>query len=162
MKPFKLRVDLVQDSQKIFEIAEKHFGQPSSKTCRWQNSRCHSIQEWSVHTNIGHDSISIEHCLGDFNLKINWQHNWFEQPLHTDIHPITQMRMDAFLIEVSKPWSEWTEEEVLENASWILMFSQAEGYVSENMHNAMVMYSYRNPEDEYVKEYFKALPKRKR
>ena len=163
--PFKLRTDLATDSQKLFEIAERHFGQPSSISCRWEDKSRGplNVQEWNSNSNQGQDLLELSHYLGESHLEIGWRGNWYDEPLG-DISQAESffIRIQSFLVEVSKPWSDWAEEEILENPSWIFLFSLAEGHsITDKMHSAMVMYSYLDPEDEYVKRYFKNLSQRR-
>lgn len=54
---------------------------------------------------------------------------------------------------VSKPWSDWSEQEILENPMWIYIY-QEENRATDQMHNAMVLFSYENPTNHWVKRYF--------
>jgi hypothetical protein len=62
-------------------------------------------------------------------------------------------RLSSLKERVAKPWDEWTEDEVLESPMWTCLYAESGG-TFESLETAMVMYSYGNPSDPWVKRYF--------
>lgn len=58
---------------------------------------------------------------------------------------------------IRKPWSSYPEEELIKKPIFIYHYFLEKGTVSDNLHQAMVMKSYSDPEDKYIKKYFNDL-----
>ena len=148
IKVFKLKENLVSDSDKILYMAEKYFGKPNNKNCRWDDpvrGPCLSA-EWK-----GGWWLSISHFLGEETIKIEFR--WGNRFLEYEHE---QIKIHSFVNDVKKPWSEWTEDEIISSPEWIMTYLEDNGRVTEKMHAAMVMHSYNDPEA--VKKYFKDRP----
>jgi hypothetical protein len=54
-------------------------------------------------------------------------------------------------------WVNWTDEELSRSPAWLFKYAQQvmKGKLPENLHAAMMMHSYRAPENGFVKRYFK-------
>ena len=146
--PFKLKAHLVQDSNKIVEIAESYFGK-GNKNCRWDDPTSGPC----LNADWGNSDwwLLITHCLGEETIELRFR--WGEKLLeYEDEH----QKIKSFVHEVKKPWSEWTEDEIISSPEWIMIYSEENTRVTEKMHAAMVMYSYSDPEA--VKKYFKDRP----
>ena len=147
VRPFKLKENLVGDSDKILYIAEKYFGKPNSKNCRWDDRArgpCLSA-DWK-----GGWWLSISHFLGEEIIKIEFQ--WGDRLLEYEHESI---KIQSFVNDVKKPWSDWTEDEIISSPKWIMIYAEENGRVSEKMHTALVLCSH-NSED--IREFFKNHP----
>jgi hypothetical protein len=147
VRPFKLKENLVGDSDKILFIAEKYFGKPSSKNCRWDDpvrGPCLSA-DWR-----GDWWLSISHFLGEETIKIEFR--WGNRLLEYEHESI---KIQSFVNDVKKPWSEWTEDEIISSPEWLMIYSE-DNVLTEKMHSAMVMYSYQDSGS--VKKYFNNRP----
>lgn len=147
VKPFKLKENLVGDSDKILYMAEKYFGKPNSKNCRWDDpvrGPCLSAN-WK-----GDWWLSISHFLGEETIQIEFR--WGNRLLEYEHE---QIKIQSFVNDVKKPWSDWTEDEIISSPKWIMIYAEENGRVSEKMHTALVMSSH-NSED--IREFFKNHP----
>jgi hypothetical protein len=52
-------------------------------------------------------------------------------------------------------WGKWKDAELVRSPVWICMFATNKGRVSENLHSAMTMFSFRDAGSKWVKKYFK-------
>jgi hypothetical protein len=145
LAPFKLKNDLVGDSDKIFEIAARFFGKPSNKHYRWSDPQKGPITVWEWQTDWW---LNITHALGEetINISFRWGNNDYEKD---------RLNIQSFVGAVKKSWSEWTEDEIISSLEWLMIYSE-DNVLTEKMHNAMVMYSYQDPEA--VKKYFNNRP----
>jgi hypothetical protein len=145
---FKLRNDLVGNSERIFEIAESYFGKPKNKSCRWGDPHkgpiyvCDWQTEWW---------LNINYIDGEESIDINFNLGWGLVPRSE----YNNEKIRSFMRSVKKPWAEWAENDIMSSPIWINMFADDGENMTKNMNSAMAMYSYRNPEDEEVKKYFK-------
>ena len=153
VRPFKLKENLVGDSDKILYIAEKYFGKPNSKNCRWDDpvrGPCLSA-DWKAADDTEHLRwLSISHFLGEEIIKIEFQ--WGDRLLEYEHESI---KIQSFVNDVKKPWSDWTEDEIISSPKWIMIYAEENGRVSEKMHTALVLCSH-NSED--IREFFKNHP----
>ncbi len=150
ISPFKLKSELVGDSDKIFEIAARHFGKSSNKHCRWDDPHKGPITVWEWQTDW---RLNISHALGEetINISFRWGNNLLD-------YEHEQLKIQSFVLEVKKPWCDWTEDEILSSPEWIVAFAEENDLVSQKMHAKMVLLSYQHPDDLLIKKYFKNLP----
>jgi hypothetical protein len=148
--PFKLKNELVGDSEKIFEIAAGYFGKPSNKHCRWSDPHKGPISVWEWQTDWW---LNISHALGEETINISFR--WGEVVFDYERE---QLNIGWFVHAVKKSWEDWTEDEILSSPEWIVSFAEENGLASQKMHTKMVMLSYQDPEDGLVQRYFKNIP----
>jgi len=164
MKKFKLRDDLRNDSGQIFLIVEDVFGRPSQLSFG-DGFRAAS---WEIHHLQISAELSLEHHPPSDVLISRMT---FELADRTELEYRSAMLLfepswwhelwDGFASRVAKPWSDWTEDEIMENPSWCRHFIESGGVPTDRIHAMMVMKSYEIPEDLDVKGYFQAWQRRK-
>ena len=65
-------------------------------------------------------------------------------------------RFNQFKQRVQKPWDEWTEEEIISDPKWILIYYKSNGIVSTSMHASMILSN-----SIYLKNYIELWQKQK-
>lgn len=65
-----------------------------------------------------------------------------------------------FTLRAGKPWSEWTEDEIMSAPMWCRYFVEAGNLPTGPIHNMMVLKSYEDSDDPHIKGYFRCLQKR--
>jgi hypothetical protein len=66
----------------------------------------------------------------------------------------SEKKLRRFVDSVSKPWTEWTHDEIMESPMWVCLYKRAGNQPSCAMENMMHMLSFKSPEDKWVRKYF--------
>lgn len=147
IEPFKLS-DEMRKGFAVLIVAENYFGRPLGKTSTEHYGRQKIESIW--HAYEPHLEITIamnKFCDSDtLDIQIDKREAKYGYGLNH-----WRESLDHFINDVKKPWSEWSQEELLE-PRWIYLYSRDNG-ATEVLHNAMVLFSYKNPSDLYVKKY---------
>lgn len=145
----------MKDSDVLFDFARKLFGEPYQHSVV-NNQR---VLSWRVMDNFHQHTITIGHMNGSCSLDINWEQEHFGNGNCVSVNYKTfksdwQDQIANFIETIKKPWEEWTEGEFIEDPMWIYLFLKANGSVSDSLHNFMVLMSYEDSDNKYVKRYF--------
>lgn len=156
IRPFKLRTELINNFESL-NVAQKVLGSPHNFSrnsdrcsCQWvfYDNACVYNLDISKSENANYLDISIQkEYFGNnntisFNLK--------------DYQPEFSEKLNQFISAVSKPWSEWLDEEIESDPMWIYYFFCENRNIPEQFHNVMVLFSYKEPDNTWVKRYFHA------
>jgi hypothetical protein len=152
MSPFKLSPKY-RDSEILFEVAEDFFGAPVSWSVEGDGVLIHK-KEWNFQDEDHYHFLEVEHRDGADIPSINITSERMAYPGRRWIPGTFPNRLSNFVNKVKKPWDDWTEEELLSDPMWIVFLS-LDGYTSDVLHSAMVMWSYERPDDPWIKRYFK-------
>lgn len=52
-------------------------------------------------------------------------------------------------------WDSWGERELTRSPVWMYLYSEQKGRLSESLHSAMVMFSFKDANNKWIKKYFK-------
>lgn len=141
--PFKLKCSV----KEVFERAAESFGRPDQIS-----PGSYGWRFYSDSSEITLVITCIESC------KIEWSENAFDrdQTMFGRYEPegVWKEKLSGFIRAVRKPWEDWTEDEFLSDPMWIFLLKKSQGRVPEVLHNAMVIFSYENPENKYIRKYF--------
>lgn len=162
MSPFKIRPGLDP-----FEIAVEFLGTPMNVSFdQGLNRPASRTMDWHFYDNGAENTLSILHMDGSEQIEVNLSARRLEEDTtlcgyyvsgsnvcgHQVFGPSNKIK--KFLEDVRKPWNEWTEEEIMESPTWICMYKEDTGRSTETMHSKMVMESYKNPENKWIRRYF--------
>lgn len=151
MNPFKLAPKYT-NSEVLFDVADNFFGKPASWLVESSGVLIH--KEWNFQDEDHYYFLEVEHKDGADILSINITSERMEYPGRRWVPGTFPNKLSNFVNKVKKPWDEWTEEELLSSPMWIVFLS-LDGYSSDVLHSAMVMWSYERPDDPWIKRYFK-------
>lgn len=166
--PYKLR-DGLTDSRLLFEIAQRHFGTPiqsQQSTDVWDTAPRYTYI-WKLYDNFIELNLTISHHDGYNFIDIYYDLSnvsYFSEPNTSEGFCSTTnliSRIEAFNSEVKKPWSEFTFDEMAQSAAFIYFYYTEEGTIADDLHQVMVLKSYKEPENQYIKKYFDAIKKAK-
>ena len=152
MSPFKL-APKYRESGILFEVAEDFFGKPVSWSVEESGSLVYK-KEWNFQDEDHYYFLEVEHRDGADIPSINITSERMEYPGRRWVPGTFPNKLSNFVNKVKKPWDEWTEEELLSDPMWIVFLS-LDGYTSDVLHSAMVLWSYERPDDPWIKRYFK-------
>lgn len=149
IEPFKLS-DEMRKGFAVLTVAENYLGRPLSITSTEHYVRQNINSIWQAYEPYLEITITIDKLYDADTLDIQIDKR---EAKHFNFEEVPHWResLDQFISDVKKPWSEWSEEELLE-PRWIYLYSRDNG-ATEVLHNAMVLFSYKNPSDPYVKKY---------
>lgn len=148
---FKLKKNYLTGFE-VFEIAKNILGQPVSINYSENFSGISSEIEFAFHNS----RLTIDKpWIGElsFNLK--------QEPFSRTDSCSWQIKFKEFANQVKKPWFEWTEEEILCDPMWIYFFFESNRDIPDHFHNAMVLFSYKDTKNTWIKRYFNAKDKEK-
>ena len=140
-------------------FATKIFGLPCALSCqgdyvtgemvrqeyKWKLGGSDWTVSWDSRTK--ELQVSIHHEPFGTNLQGG---SWYSQS--------QDIGMDKFIESIKKPWVDWSEEEIMEKTCWPCLLAEETGTTTATIHSMMVMESYKNPNDQYVKRYFSKDP----
>lgn len=170
--PFRLK-DSLKDSRVIFKIAQEYFGTPiqSEQLCNvWDTAPTYRYA-WKLHEHGLIYNLSITHLDGHNFIEIVYDVEFaniivddLTNIIVDDIQYLKNKNnwgdiLDNFVSKVKKPWVEFTFDEMAQNVSFIYFYFLEEGTVSDDLHQVMVLKSYKEPENKYIKKYFDAIQK---
>jgi len=157
---FKLKAELKNETAEIFRIADGSFGRPHNRSFGDLSSSSH----WMIYHQGNVVNLEIIHVFGSEQLQIKMSVDYMGD--EAGLFPSSETSAwwkdlwYGFVLKVSKPWSEWTEDEIMERPLWCWQFVEAGGVPSDRIHAFMVMKSYEIPEDYEVKGYFRSWESR--
>lgn len=159
MQLFKLRPELASDSMLMFKLAEEVFG----KVAYFGRSDTYCYGAWEKTIQYETLRLTILHCRGEDTFKVEYNVAWKEgidasHPLKPSGELSSWWRelWDDFMSRAGKPWSEWTEEEIMSSTLWCRQFVEAGNVPSGTIHTMMVMKSFEDSDDPHIKGYFRA------
>jgi hypothetical protein len=159
MKPFKLKKEFAKE-YKVLTTAQEIFGTPVDGLQHIDPyPKCEST--WKFWDNFFSFSLTISQIYNSDRVLIDYREenlNYYEMTISINLKNYVPNRgwadkLKKFIDVITKPWSDWTEEELLENPMWIYYFHK-ENSIPTELHNAMVLFSYENPNDPWVRKYF--------
>lgn len=154
MVPFK-----IAKGSDIAKVTRDFFGKPTQETLMsGPDGQHHSTEiQWHFYDSNSEINLSMTHLVEGETLSINITRRELDIDNTMCGHYSpgnTTERLNKFFKVVSKPWDEWTEEEIMEHPSWITLYRENTGKYTEAMNSRMVMESYKDPNDKWVKRYF--------
>lgn len=155
MYPFK-----IAKGSDIAKVARDFFGNPSQETHMSDTVGLPSTTEiaWHFYDDSAEVNLSMTQ-KGDEILNIDISRRKIESDYTICGHYSpgnTINKLKKFIDVVSKPWEEWTDEEIMEHPAWIAMYKEHTGRATDEMESRMVMESYKDPNDKWVKKYFRS------
>lgn len=162
MKLFKIKPELT-GLVEFFSAASEVFGRFSS--CSFSDDD--SWATWDIHHLGEVVTIEISHARGDEFFQVRYRVDRQDKdvsllrPRRSDFFSWSMELWDAFMQRAGKPWSEWTEDEIMSSTMWCRYFVEAGNQPTGTIHTMMVLKSYENPDDPHVKGYFRCLAGRK-
>ena len=157
MNPFKLKKEFVKD-YKIFGVAQEIFGTASE--CVQNNDIENSSSEstWKFFDDFSSANLTIKQFRNSDQIQIHyneeiWGNNHTISFSMKNYLPDWKERFDKFIKFISKPWQDWSQEELMADPMWIYYFHK-ENSISDKLHNAMVLFSYEDANNKWVKRYF--------
>jgi len=147
---FKLKKEYFSGFE-VFEIAKNIIGMPVNMT--YDGSYINGFTSASFEWRFRNSTLTIDkRDRGELEIK--------SETTELDLEPFFddswKIKFKKFQNEVKKPWSEWAEEEILCDPMWIYFFFESNRDMPERFHNAMVLHSYQNTKNTWVKRYFNA------
>lgn len=144
---FKLKKEYFTGFE-VFEIAKNTLGQPISINYSENISGVSYEYDFAFYNS----RLTIyKPYVGELSISLKQEHS------HNNSW---QIKFKEFANQVKKPWSEWSEEEILCDPMWIYFFFQSNRDIPEHFHNAMVLFSYKDIKNSWVKGYFNAKNKK--
>jgi hypothetical protein len=154
--PFKLKLIFIEE-QDVLEVAESFLG---NSNYRSSDLLKHKFQSWTIHDNYRVVNITMSHTTGSDQLDIKLEsQTFYDDDLLASRQGFSsswQTNFKNFIDHIKKPWEDWSEDEIIEDPMWVFYFFKSNGYVSEAMHNAMVLMSYES-DNQWVRSYFQCL-----
>lgn len=150
--PFKIRKG---EGNACLEVARSLFGQPSDITHSHQPETI--IMSWHFYEDVVEVGISMAYHVGTDHIEVNKNSSALkaDQTLCGVYMPgSSDRKLENFIDSVSKPWTEWTCEEIMESPMWVCLYREAGNAPSDEMENMMHMLSFESPEDKWVRRYF--------
>ena len=151
LDPFKVRRG---DMGQCIAAAIRMFGQPAELTQGWTSAevRWHfydeSLIEYVLQIRFHNESETL-------SMKLEAHRTREDQTLcGAIVKKSTKRLIKEFIEEVRKPWSEWTEEEIMKGAMWVCLYRDEGNDPTPAMDNMMHMLSFQRPEDNWVRRYF--------
>lgn len=159
MTPFKLKPELAESSELLFGVAEEVFG----RFAYFSHSDTHSYGAWERSFQYETLRLTIQHHRGDDTFKAEYSVGWkngidVSHPLKPQ-GELSSWWVDLwqeFMRRAAKPWSEWTDEEIMSSTKWCRYFVEAGNVPSGTIHTMMVMKSFEDSDDLDIKGYFRA------
>lgn len=144
----------------LFQAAQQFFGVAHEHSV----SNVKTSMSWNVMDNFRNHMITIGHVDGSSRMDFQWEARYFSEDVTVSVNYNTFSsdwpgKINLFIENVKKPWENWSEAELLENPMWIYFYWVANGSLSESLQTAMTLSSYQNPDNEYVKRYFRECQK---
>jgi hypothetical protein len=141
---FKLKKNYFSGFE-VFEIAKSIIGMPVSMN---YDGHIDGFTSASFEWRFQNAKLTIDkRDRGELEIKLETESSSF-------FDDSWKIKFKQFQNEVSKPWSDWTEEEILCDPMWIYFFFESNRDIPERFHNAMVLYSYQNTKNTWIKRYF--------
>lgn len=158
MQPFKLKKDFVKD-YRVITFAQEVFGTPNEGITYHSGNAPYCEAYWKFY---GNDSECVLHVSQNYNtdqIKLEFTENSFNSDNTISVNikdfvPDWRKKISKFVKAISKPWQDWTEEELISDPMWIYYFWRSDRVIPEQYHSAMTMFSYENPNNYWVKRYF--------
>lgn len=120
---------------------------------------------WKLYDNHIELNLTISHQDGHNFLNIEYSFNNFSYFSDNSSYSKSTEKLvslvEDFITEVKKPWSEFTFDEMAQSTAFIYFYYTEEGTIADDLHQVMVLKSYKEPEDKYIKKYFNAIKKDK-
>lgn len=145
MRLFKLKPEIAADSMILLKIMQEIFGRPYE----FSFSQEKSSFSWKV----GQFNMTLSHGRGDSIFDLNVLR--FAIGAFGD-SSLPQM-WDRFMELAEKPWSDWSEDEIMESTMWCRYFVESGNIPSGRIHTMMVLKSYENMDDPHIKGYFRCV-----
>jgi len=159
MNPFKIKKDY--ENYKVLELAKDVFGPPTSQMFGDSIDFLETYQElvWHFCDNYSFCSLTICKKQNSEQLDINIKQESFESESCISVNikqynPDWSDKLKKFVRVISKHWSDWREEEITSDPMWIYYFQRENRIVPESIHCAMVLFSYKEPSNIWVRRYF--------
>ena len=157
IRNFKLRAEY-KDQARFFERAKEIFGTPVGIGGNIGGS---SLFRWSLRDIYGLVDLSIRHDGTDtpwFEITSNFTDEAVDinAPPRPDDGGAFGVLWDRFVRAVSKPWEDWTEDEIMSSVVWCRQFVEDGNRPTDRIHTMMVMMSFEIPEDLDLRGYFQA------
>lgn len=157
LMPLKVRADI-----NPLHVALEIFGSPIRKSINWGPVGGEECWGWSLVEEGLQTELELEWTEGRrLSINISTAASWhlpyarYEEPPRT-----TLKKLEDFARSIRKPWEEWNEEEVMEEPMWVCLRMEETGTTTPESHTMMVMESYKNPDDQWVKRYFRNSPEK--
>lgn len=154
IKPFKLKKEFIPN-YRILNLAQEIFGTPVDGIS--SPAKCESTWQFIDHKQIVTLTISQNYESDRVDLQINQESIYTDTTISINLknyQPDWKNKFKKFIDGASKPWEEWTEEEILCDPMWIYFFWKANRTIPEQFHNAMVLFSYKDNQNSYIRKYF--------
>lgn len=164
MKPIRLRKEFIKGYE-VLDVAQNILGQPISYAEEVQFDRQYRNADWTFYDNASVQNLTICKRWYADGLDINLRKEYFGNNNTVSFNiknyqPNLNSKLDELANCVSKPWSDWTDEEIISDPMWIYYFQSENRSIPEQYHNAMVLFSYQMPSNQWVKRYFNAKDKK--
>lgn len=155
MNPFKIRSGVDP-----LELAVEMLGQPLSMDSLFDINRGEiRTFEWRIYDDMFVTNLILDYRVGSDVVGIDVKME-YQNPDHTMFGTFqkgsTRNKVLEFVKLVRKPWTEWTEDEILSDLAWIALYKEDTGISTDTMISRMVMESYRDPSNKWVKRYFQS------
>jgi hypothetical protein len=152
IEPFKVRKG---EGHACLEVARRIIGQPSDVTSTGSPETI--SMSWHFYEDVVEVSMSLTHHVGTDHMEIskNAMAIKTDQTLCGVYMPgSSDNKLEKFVESVRKPWTEWTQEEIMESPMWVCLYRDAGNTPSDAMENMMHMLSFESPKDKWVRRYF--------
>lgn len=153
MQLFKLKPEIAADSTILFKIAQEIFG--TALEISFQDHKS------SISWKSGFLVVTLSHVCGDSVFGLSLDRSSFNDVVFAqDIHDAMSSWLelwDIFSEAAGKPWSDWSEDEIMESTMWCRYFVESGNIPSGRIHTMMVLKSYENTDDPHIKGYFKCV-----
>jgi len=172
ISPFKLKKEYIENNE-VLKLAQDIFGTPSEiLATRWDYAddtfangipACtpgeKTVYYWRFYGNTSVCYLTISHKLNDEFVGIEIIENSFSEDNTISVNineyvPDWKDKLKKLIKAIKKPWSDWEEKEIISSPMWIYYFFCENRIVPDHYRNAMVMFSYENPDNLWVKRYF--------
>lgn len=158
--PFKIKAEL-RSGLDFLDAASELFGKPAC--IRLENT--YSYASWEITRQYEILRVTLSHSHGedvfDVSFRIDWKYGIdATHPLRPK-GEISSWWVDLwndFILRAGKPWSEWTDEEIMSAPMWCRYFVESGNAPTGSIHTMMVLKSFENPDDPHIKGYFRCLP----
>lgn len=156
--PFKLKKEYIEDSR-VLSIAQQLLGNPSEINYEGKISLMTHRLSWRFWGNESVCNLTISYKINDEFIGIEFLEDYFSSDNTisigiNDFKPDWKSKLQELIATIKKPWSDWTDQEIISDPKWIYFYWKENREILERHHNAMVMFSYENPNSLWVKRYF--------
>lgn len=140
-------------------LATDLLGTPFDLMSVFDNSKEVRTATWRIYDDFQITNLTMAYVVGSDLLEMTFSVE-NQNPEHVMFGSFqrgsTVNRIQKFVEQVRKPWELWTEEEILSELAWIVLYKEDMGVVTDVMHSRMVLESYRDLNNKWVKRYFKS------